>query len=1032
MASKNNLQQGEISESQKNKISIEANNKIQNFDENNNSDSLLKEIGQLYLQGAFINWSLIYDVKERKKVSLPTYQFEKNRCWVDFKQKSVKKDTIENQKQIHPLIHRLLVSSMDQDIYQTIFSSDTHWVLKDHIIMGKHVIPGTTYLEMARVAVQNILKTNLLELSDILFYTPIILKTSETREVHTIINKQGEYFHFKIVSKNDETDEWIKHVEGKIKKTSTKEIHFDIDQLKKECNEKIIDINQNKITFGWIEFGPRWLNYHKIRVGKKTALSELKLPEEFESDLNDYYIHPSLLDMAVAGDGLLAKDRFLPFSYRKFILYSQMPAEFYSYIVRDKENIDDEEAFTQDVFLVDVNGKSFAEVKGFSAKKVKDFSKFNQEQQNYYEINWKENPLIKNSVVQGDGKILCFIGENQLAKDLVLKLKEKGNNIITIKQGEQYNKISKSDYEIENNLNSYQLLFQDLKSEEVTEILYLNALDNNENIENINELKRSQKNGVYSFFSLIKVLASRKNSVNISILTRYSYAVTGDESLILPQNASLIGLSKVVPNEYSQINCKCIDIDHNVAISEILNEMNSDIKINIVAYRGKKRYTEVFSKLNVEKSEDSGIQLTDSSVYIITGGLGGIGLEFTKYLSTLKDVKIILWDQIQLPEVKNWSISGQDIDEKLSLKIKILEDCYKNGAKIEYINIDITNYEEVQKTVKNIQQKYQKINGIIHAAGMAGDGFIINKDETVLNNVLSPKIYGTWNLNKATETMNLDFFVLFSSVETLIARAGQSDYVAANSYLDAFSQYRSLNHKGSFTINWVVWKETGMAANFGVNVDELFKAIYTQNALQSFSKVLTKKINRVFIGDLDLNYLIQAKKDFPIELSEDLSQKLIRNQKNIKKESHSDSGTVDYDVRVIGKTSDDYTEVEKNMARIWAKALGLTEIDIYDSFDDLGGDSILATRLLAELENAYPSMINIVDIFTYRTVFHLSEYISVQINPEKEDKEEDFDNIENPEEKIKEILAKIKTGEIDFDKGLQMVNQLKKQQGLKK
>ena len=112
---------------------------------------------------------------------------------------------------------------------------------------------------------------------------------------------------------------------------------------------------------------------------------------------------------------------------------------------------------------------------------------------------------------------------------------------------------------------------------------------------------------------------------------------------------------------------------------------------------------------------------------------------------------------------------------------------------------------------------YEVITGVIHGAGVAGDGFIIRKDESMFREVIGPKVQGTWILSELTREDRPDFFVMFSSIATIIGEGGQGDYTAANSYLDAFSAYRSRSEGGrTVTINWPAWKETGMAADYGV------------------------------------------------------------------------------------------------------------------------------------------------------------------------------------------------------------------------
>ena len=187
----------------------------------------------------------------------------------------------------------------------------------------------------------------------------------------------------------------------------------------------------------------------------------------------------------------------------------------------------------------------------------------------------------------------------------------------------------------------------------------------------------------------------------------------------------------------------------------------------------------------------------DAGVYLITGGLGGLGILFAKEIaSKTKNANLILCGRSPISQYK--------LD--LCKKIEAL------GAKVKYITVDISNTEEVNKMFHNIDE----LSGIIHSAGVIKDDYIFRKNSHDVNHVFAPKVSGLVNLDKGSKHFSLDFFALFSSGSGCTGNQGQSDYAAANTFMDSYAEYRNeqvrrnLCKGNTLSINWPLWKDGGM------------------------------------------------------------------------------------------------------------------------------------------------------------------------------------------------------------------------------
>jgi NAD(P)-dependent dehydrogenase (short-subunit alcohol dehydrogenase family) len=129
------------------------------------------------------------------------------------------------------------------------------------------------------------------------------------------------------------------------------------------------------------------------------------------------------------------------------------------------------------------------------------------------------------------------------------------------------------------------------------------------------------------------------------------------------------------------------------------------------------------------------------------------------------------------------------------------------------IGADVTSADALRDAVAETKQKFGEINGVIHAAGIVNDALIATKNQGDTEAVFAAKVYGTEALHQAVKEEPLDFLVLCSSTSTAIAPVGQVDYVAANSYLNAFASAHATEARRVVSLNWGIWARVGMAAS---------------------------------------------------------------------------------------------------------------------------------------------------------------------------------------------------------------------------
>lgn len=242
----------------------------------------------------------------------------------------------------------------------------------------------------------------------------------------------------------------------------------------------------------------------------------------------------------------------------------------------------------------------------------------------------------------------------------------------------------------------------------------------------------------------------------------------------------------------------------------------------------------------------------ERGVYLITGGLGGLGVVFAKeILRCAASARIILTGR---------SILSKERQEFLAQLSR--QAVAQGGNPIEYRQLDVENPDQVAKLVADILKEYKQLNGIIHSAGMIADNMILNKTPAEFAQVLAPKVTGTVNLDAASSDVGLDFFALFSSAATVIGNSGQSDYAAANGFMDQFAAYRNRLVEGgkrtgqTLSINWPLWQDGGMAID-PASLEMLRRAtgmrpMQTATGLRIFHESLAAKCSRTMVLEGDI------------------------------------------------------------------------------------------------------------------------------------------------------------------------------------
>lgn len=659
--------------------------------------------------------------------------------------------------------------------------------------------------------------------------------------------------------------------------------------------------------------------------------------------------------------------------------------------------------------------RCWVETPAAQARKGKD-----RKQPRFFSLAWRKEEVKRGPV--NKKKVLLFTDSKGLGEELLLSLKKEGREVVEVRIGGKFEQVNDDLYEIQNRQEDYEKILKRFDESEEIQVVHLLTLDNREEINDPGDLEKNLQNGVLSLLHLAKAIINRgtEQIFRILLVAVYASEVTGEESRIHPENASFFGLGKAINKECSNIKLKGVDIDETTGVLDLLAELADESPLYMTAYRNGQRYVEEFQSVTMEDLPDQEIALQEDGVYVITGGAGGIGLEIAKYFASRKRVRLALINRSKIPPREKWKeiISKAD-EEKLGKKINAIREIEALGAQVVYYSADVADRQAIKEVLDELREKYGALKGIIHGAGVASNRMLAQTDEETLRSVLAPKINGTWNLHQLTEDDQLDFFIMFSSIATIFTSIRQGDYVAANSYLDSFAAYRRKKGKSALAINWSTWKETGMSVDAGINVDTLYKALPTVEAIEGFDTVLNKDMSRVLIGELNYDSkIIHLLKQSRFRLAPEIESifNSERSKATIKNQPISDQLVGVMQMR--GREDNDYTEVEKEIAEICREMLEFSEINIYDSFFELGIDSIMLKKVHAGIEEKYPGLIEVTDFFEHSSIYKISRHIAQQMSTTQIEAGE---RISSFADEMYNILEEVEKGDLSIEQAISKI-----------
>ncbi len=467
-----------------------------------------------------------------------------------------------------------------------------------------------------------------------------------------------------------------------------------------------------------------------------------------------------------------------------------------------------------------------------------------------------------------------------------------------------------------------------------------------------------------------------------SVLSDRAYSILGEpisSPIATALNAMFRAISLECPNIASRVIDYNLASNSEAAVHQCLAELLSSPADAIVAYRGSARWIQYFEPVRFEKTQGErrnvqSIPLRSGGTYMITGGLGGVGLVLAQHLARTAKACVILTSRNDLSPASEWKalLEATETSEYLKRRIQGVESIEQLGGKPVVMTADTADKAAMERLFSTVQAQYGPVRGIVHAAGLAGVGLIQGKSRDQAMAVLSPKVQGTQWIRECLPAADLDFVLLCSSISAVAPSLGVADYAAANAYLDGFAAAHD-NPSGTrvVSVNWDTWRDVGMAVQMELPAalahfrdDNLKHGITSEEATDVFDRLLASPLSQVLISTRDFASRQKQASAKIADLSSALAATAARPAMNV----HPRSALPDN----FAPAED---EVQQFIVDTWQEFLGVEPVGIHDDFFQLGGHSLLGTQVLARLRERYKVNLSLRIIFDAPTPAQLAQRV---------------------------------------------------------
>ncbi|EWM62863.1 type I polyketide synthase [Micromonospora sp. M42] len=761
--------------------------------------ALLEALASLHVHGRAVGWAGLLDRAGGRHVDLPTYAFEHQRYWLEPAGRWTDVSGAGLGAAGHPLLGAAVsVAGEDMVVLTGRLSTSTHAWLADHVVSGAVIVPGAALVELAVRAGDEVGASRVRELT---VAAPLVLPQAGAVRVQVRVGAADEA-GVRVVAvhsqpEGDPEAEWVSHAEGVLEPASADEPGVGewppVDGVE-------VDVA------GWypalaergLSYGPVFRGLRRVWTGGDEVFAEVVLPDEVAGDAAGFGVHPALLDAALHPIGLLSGSEGsggarVPFAFEGVQVWASGARVLRVRLTRNGSAVRLVACDESGAAVVSVDTLALRELTGVSASP-------DASARSLFEVAWQAQEVAP----AGDASGWALLGSPAAGLPAVAELPVYADvEAVAVASGVAPRLLLVPAGGLRRALHA------ETEPASVPGEMPA-AVDNGP--ESVRAATSQVLATVRSWLAADALAESR-----LVVVTRGAVSIGDGDRVTDLAAAAVWGLLRSAQSEHpGRIVLADVDGDADAGLLAVLGSV-ADEPVTFggqVAVRSGEVFVPRLVRAVASSSADGAV-VGDGAV-LVTGGTGALGALVAEHLVSAHGVRSLVLVSRRGPA----AAGAGELSERLSAL----------GASVRVVACDVTDRDQVFGLVGEVSAG-GRLAGVVHTAGVLDDGVIERVTEERLARVLAPKVSAGWLLHEATASLDLDLFVVFSSVAGVLGSPGQSAYAAGNAFLDGLAVHRRQLGLPAVSLAWGMWDTPGM----GASLDEADRARSTRGGITAMS-----------------------------------------------------------------------------------------------------------------------------------------------------------------------------------------------------
>jgi acyl transferase domain-containing protein len=822
--------------------------------------TLLHTLGRLYEAGADVDWDALTKPYGGDGMRIPGYAFERRRFWIDAAAESTPAAPAVTPIGAHPLLGvPIEVAADDTRLWSSVIDLDRLPYLGDHRVQGAAIVPATAYIEIAFAAAEAVIGSSPVRVTEIVNEKPLILRKDQRFVVQTRVslNEEGGW-RFEVHSRphGHEDRRWTRHVRATLHAIEAPAMStFDIEAARGRCPTRIAGQEfYDRLSVKGNQWGPAFQAMVEVWKGTNEALSRVRAPAGIAGELDQYRFHPAFSDAAghvlvatgeldrsdaATGGALVGGGVSEIRQYGKAIGTS-----LWAHATRVMESGTPDNVVVGNVSVYDDTGALISETLGARLWYLRE-SPASDTDDLFYAIAWDRAGAGKEANAHAMPRSWCLLADERgVATALAKRLGDAGHEVHLVypdwsasRAGESIDPHNPADWDA---------LLDEVAGDGPLGIVHLWSVGSDADTPPVFGGAAGAASGLPL---LVQRLAARGSGARLWLATAGAQPVRSTDTRLRPESALLWGFGRALAVEHRELWGGLVDLDPVASSADsslaLWQCIAGSVAEPVIAYRNGEQFVPRLRR--AEAPVATAPQRFDGTC-VISGGLGGIGLEVARWLVERGCRHLVLLGR-NIPDESNldgarWS----QVRDRLT-------PLYRAGANVRLEAVDVAHPGQVDAMAARLRREgAPPVRAVFHAAGTLQYGPIAALSTDAFEGVLAAKVVGARNLVAAFGN-DLERIVFFSSTSSLLPSPLMAGYSAANAFLDSLAHDLRARDIRATSVNWGTWGEVGMATEFagrdsGAVLTGL-RTLQTEEALSALERVLAADLTQIGILRMD-------------------------------------------------------------------------------------------------------------------------------------------------------------------------------------